>query len=119
MYRNDISDLEPLSDMKFENIFNMSKTEDNGYYFYNITRTVRFDASELDDEYYFKYVVDRQLSWPALSFRYYNTIDLWWLICVINGIDNPVEFTKPGRELKLIKKSHVNTVVSAIKSQLQ
>jgi len=118
MRRNEITDLSPLSEMKFENIFNMSRT-DNGYYFYNIMKTVRFDPKELDSNYYFKFQVDRHMSWTSMSYRFYNTIDLWWIICVVNNIDNPVAFPTPGTTLKIIKKSQVSTIVSSIKTQLQ
>lgn len=119
MYRNEIDALTPLSDMKMENIFNMSQTEDNGYYFYNITRTIRFDSSTIDRGYYFKYIVDRNMPWTTLSYQIYNTIDLWWLICVVNNIDNPVEFATPGASLKIIKPVHVSSVIAVIKQQLQ
>jgi len=118
MRRNEITDLSPLSEMKFENIFNMSRT-DRGYYYYNIMKTVRFDSADLDTDFYFKFQVDRNMSWTAMSYRFYDTIDLWWLICVINDIDNPIQFASPGDKLKIIKKSQVSTIVSAIKTQLQ
>lgn len=118
MRRNEIPDLSNLSDTRFENIFNMSRTDDRGYYYYNIMKTVRFDPDELDTNFYFKFTVDRHMSWTALSHRMYGSIDLWWLICVINNIDNPIKFPAPGTVLKIIKKSEVSAVVGAINKQI-
>lgn len=118
MYQNDIPDLESIGSNRFENIFNVEKTETNGYYFYNILRTVRLTSNNLDEKYYFKYNVSKVIPYTALSYELYGTMDLWWLICVINNIDNPVEFVEPGTTLNIIKKQHVSTVVSAIKNQL-
>ena len=118
MYQNDIPDLESIGSNRFENIFNVEKTETNGYYFYNILKTVRLVVDDLDEKYYFKFNVNRIIPYTSLSYIFYDTIDLWWLICVINNIDNPVEFIDPGTTIKVIKKQHVSTVVSAIKNQL-
>lgn len=119
MYHNEIPELESISSQRYENVFNMSQTEDNGYYFYNLIKSVRLTYDDLDEVYFFKFKVDRVIPYTALSFNIYGTTDLWWLICVINGIDDPVKFVEPGVTLKIIKKQHVSTVIAAIKNQLQ
>lgn len=119
MYQNDIPQLDQISSNRFENIFTVNQTEDNGYYFYNIMKTVRITSDDLDDKYFFMFNVNRIIPYTALSYNFYGTTDLWWLICVINNIDNPIEFIKPGTTIKIIKKQHVSTVVAAIKNQLQ
>lgn len=32
----------------------------------------------------------------VIAFRFYNTEELWWLICVYNGIIDPLEELVPG-----------------------
>lgn len=36
-----------------------------------------------------------------ISYRYYNTVEYWWLICVANDIQCPFLELYPGRELKV------------------
>ena len=119
MYQNEITDLDSLSELRYENIFKVNQTEENKYYFYNINRTIRFSPADLDSKYFYKFRVNRIIPYTALSYNLYNTMDLWWLICVINNIDNPVEFLKPGAIIKVIKQQYVSTVVDMIKKQLQ
>jgi len=119
MYQNEITDLEDISDLRYENIFKVNQTETNKYYFYNINRTIRFQPADLDPKYYFKFRVNRIIPYTALSHNFYNTMDLWWLICIINNIDNPIEFLQPGKIIKVIKQPYVSTVVDMIKKQLQ
>jgi len=119
MYQNDIPQLESIGSNRFENIFSVNQTEENGYYFYNILKTVRVTSNQLDEKFYFKYNVNKIIPYTALSYNFYGTTDLWWLICIINNIDNPIEFITPGTTIMIIKKQHVSTVVSAIKKQLQ
>lgn len=119
MYQNDVPELDAISSNRFENIFKINQTEENKYYFYNIMRTVRLTTDDLDDRYIFLFNVDRIMPYTTLSYNFYDTIDLWWLICVVNNIDNPVKFIEPGTTLRMIKKQHVSTIVAAIKKQLQ
>jgi len=118
MYRNEIDELENLSEYKYENIFKVFQTETNKYYYYNITRTVRVATEDLDKTFYYKHKVNRSISYTALSYSIYGTIDLWWLICIINSIDDPVSFITPGTEIKLIKPKQVRNIIDTIKKQL-
>ena len=119
MYQNEITDLDSLSELRYENIFKVNQTEENKYYFYNITKTIRFSPTDLDPRYFYKFKVNRIIPYTALSYNLYNTMDLWWLLCVINNIDNPVVFLEPGSIIKVIKQQYVSTVVDMIKKQLQ
>tara|TARA_R110002110_G_scaffold16764_11_gene72173 strand:- start:964 stop:1323 length:360 start_codon:yes stop_codon:yes gene_type:complete len=119
MYQNDIPDLESISNNRYENIFNVATTEENKYYFYNISRAIRFDDTSIDPAYYYKFIVNRLAPYTALSHTLYGTMELWWLICVINNIDSPVKFLTPGTTIKVIKKQYVSTVIDNIKRQLQ
>jgi hypothetical protein len=119
MYHNEIEDLDKIGSLRYENIFKVNQTETTGYYFYNIMRTVRITPDDLDNRYYFKFNVNRVIPYTVLSYNFYNTMDLWWLICVMNNIDDPVQFIKPGTTIKLIKQQYVATVVDIIKKQLQ
>lgn len=119
MYQNNISDLNPLESNRYENIFNVDQTDANNYYFYNIIKTVHINAKDLDPAFYFKHTVDRSTPFTSLSYRLYDSINLWWLICILNNINNPVEFIEPGTVLYIIKKQYLSTVLNEIKKQLQ
>ena len=55
------------------------------------------------------------MAWTALSFQEYGSIRLWWLICVTNGILNPVLLPEPGTIIKVIKPEYVRDIIEQIK----
>ena len=114
-YHNDVDGLTPISQYNFENIFKMYK--DGDYHFYNILKTMNFPKN-MDQSYYSNYKVKSYLPLTALSYKFYNTVKLWWLIVLCNNINNPVKFIAPGTTLKIIKPHQVPTIIEAIKDEL-
>lgn len=119
MYQNQVPSLPPLGNNRYENLFQINQTEDNGYYFYNLARTVRINPDDIDIKYYYFHRVNKSAPYTVLSHQLYGSINLWWLICIINNIDNPVEFLEPGSTIRVIKQQYLATVLSSIKQQLQ
>ena len=115
-YHNDIDILKPISEYNFENIFSVYK--DNDFYFYNILKTVNF-PKEMDNSYYTTYRVKSNSPLTALSFKFYNTIKLWWLIVLANNINNPVSFIKPGTTLKIIRPQFIPQILDNIQDKLK
>lgn len=109
--RNDISELTNISEYKYENLFQVYSL--SSYYFYNILNRVTF-PSDIDGDFFDYYTVDKSLPWTIISYNVYNTIDLWWLICALNGIENPVAFPERGTQLKMLKPIYVREVIDQI-----
>ena len=114
-YHNQIDDLDPIGSNQFENIFKVY--QDGDYYFYNLLKTINFPKN-LNDTYYTEYRVRASRPLTALSFKFYNTTKLWWLIVLANNINNPIKFIEPGTKLKIINPQYVPTILEAIKDQL-
>lgn len=113
--QNEISELSKISDYTYERIFNLYKS--NTHFAYNILRTVHIPA-DLDDSIYFHVMISGKMTWTQVSFEHYGTIRLWWLLCLANGILNPVLNPDPGTVIKIIKRDYVNLIVQQINSQL-
>ena len=88
--QNQIKDVavKKLSAQNIENLFNIYQ-RDNGQYFYNILKTVNF-PDDLDPEIYDQYVTKPKDTWPLIAYNFYKDVRLWWLICAVNQIVNPV-----------------------------
>jgi hypothetical protein len=113
MKQNKISDVSyTLSPQQYENIFNVYEDADLGY-FYNILRTVNFPADMNPDAYDF-YIVQPQDSWPMISWRTYNTIFLWWSICALNNIQNPLKMPEAGTQIKVLKPLWLRNILNSI-----
>ena len=113
MKHTDISDLTVIGDKHFENLFNVY---DDGVYYYNLLRTVNMPEN-LDPSTYFLLKLDRSISLTALSHRIYGSINLWWLICIANNINDTVRPIEVGTVLKIILPEHVNSIVETLKSR--
>lgn len=115
--QNDIPELPKLSSVyRYENFFNVYPDQ-IGRYAYNILKGINiFPAknSSIEDDYN---VVFND-TWYLISYNYYKTTDLWWLVCEYNQIKDPTKKPEIGTTLKLLKSNYVWPVISNINLQL-
>jgi hypothetical protein len=116
IYQNNIDDLPKLSEYRFENIFKVYN--EDGYYFYNIINNILI-SDNIDSDFYYEWTCDRPLPWTTISYMHYDTIYLWWLICSVNNIQNPIEFLQTGTRIKILKPEYVRLVLDKIIQQVQ
>lgn len=112
---DDISGLLDLPENSYEQIFNMYK--DENHFAYNIIKTVRIPEN-LDPDMFFYTRVSGRMNWTQISFEHYGSINLWWLICLVNGIQNPVSVPAPGLVIKIINREYVKDIMGQIQTQL-
>lgn len=114
-YQNNKQNLMSLRESMYENIFKLYDVDN--YPTYNILQQVSIPEN-LDESVFSSIETQPSMTLSVLSHRLYNTMDLWWLICIVNRIDNPIELLPPGVTLKIIKPQYVSQVLTSIKSQL-
>jgi hypothetical protein len=114
--QNDIPDLFPLDSTRYENIFKLYK-DPNSIYFYNILNNI-IVPDNIDQQFYYIIKLNRKIPWTTISYEQYGTIDLWWFICLVNKINNPIKFVEPGSELKIIRKNYLATVLNIIQKNI-
>lgn len=113
--RDKITELTKLSEFDYERIFRMY--QEDGYYIYNIIKQIHLPVN-IDDNVTKNIIITGKMSWTQLSFEIYGTIRLWWLICSVNKILNPVILPKTGTALKVIKPEFVSTILNSINDQV-
>ena len=116
-HQNDISDLPDLNKYVMENLFPVHQDND-GKYYYNIIRTV-ISPENLASDTFYMYRIPAPTPLTNLSYRVYGRIELWWLICVVNNIDNPVELLSAGTELKIIRPAMIEEVLGKIRDSIK
>lgn len=109
----DHSELIPLADTAYEQIFRVYKDNDI-FYAFNILKTIHIPKDIHEDMYHYVRLSGKT-SWVGLSMEMYGTIKLWWLICIVNKINNPVQFPTPGMRVRVIKKDLVGQILKQIK----
>ena len=116
-YQNNIPGMQSLGESRYENIFKMYKTEDNQYY-YNISKAISLGSYEIDDTKIELIQVKKRAPWTTISFNVYKSIELWWLICIVNKIKNPVLIPAQGTYIKVVKAVYVKEILDDIKKAL-
>ena len=112
MYQNQISELERLTEEKYENIFNVYLDEDNRYY-YNLLETINFPEN-LPDAFFTQYDVQPGDTLPLVSYKMFGTINIWWVIALANNINNPVEGLKTGTPIKIPNLNIIREIIKQI-----
>jgi len=113
--QNNLTELQELDTFRYENLFNVYQNESQQY-FYNLLSKVNFPEN-ISEEYYTIYTVGNDsVPYTLISYRVYNTISLWWLICAVNQITNPVCFPAPNTQLKILSPQYVREVLLSIKA---
>jgi hypothetical protein len=117
--QNLVTALPNLSRTRYENIFKVFKVlkdKDNSYYFYNINNKVMIPEN-LDDNVYNNIEINRNTAWTTLSYKLYGTIDLWWLIFLINK-PKDIFLARSGETYKYIKIDYVDDILLNIEQQI-
>lgn len=100
----------------YENIFNVNvqnnEEKESSHFFYNILNKVSLPEA-LDSESYEKVFIDYDTPWTTLSYRIYNTIDLWWVLVLVNKPDYIFK-AKGGKEYLIIKPAYISKILSQI-----
>jgi hypothetical protein len=113
------SDLEitsKLSKYSLANLFNVVQLGENSYF--NISKTILFEnINDIPASYYTVYEMKETDTWTGLSYRYFGTIKLWWLICKFNNITNPLMVKSEGLVLKIPNKDLVEQILRLLKTE--
>ena len=86
------------------------------YYFYNIIKKVSI-PNDLNPEIFYEVTVTANMPWTTFSHQVYGNQNLWWLICLANNIQNPIDNPTPGKEYTVIKPTFVSRILSEINKQ--
>ncbi len=84
---------------------------DDGSYAYLINRTMYIDSDNISPSMITMYSSKTNDTYTKISYQMYGTIDLWWLVCKMNGITNPFAPLQVGTVLKLLNADQVQKIV--------
>ena len=116
--QKEILTLPNLDKTRYENIFKLytvEKDNNSSYYYYNILNKVVIPDS-IDQSLLGTIDLDRKLPWTTLSYKLYNTIQLWWLIVLLNKPSN-IFYASAGTQYKYILQSNIDGILTDIIQQ--
>jgi LysM repeat protein len=112
MLQNSVPDLPNLAEDRYENIFNVYQDEDN-YYYYNLLQTVKIPTN-LPSSLFTQYNVSPGDTLPFISYKLFGTINLWWIICHLNNIEDPTQILQPGSTLNIPNSNIIQEILTQI-----
>ncbi len=116
MKYNDLENkLYKINSENYENIFNIYFDENDQYY-YNLLKKVDF-PSDLDATLFTYYETKPKDAYTNISYKFYGSVVLWWLICATNGIDDPTKQPEVGTLLKIIQPFYVKTILTKLQQK--
>ena len=96
-------------------MFNVIKNDDSEYYFNIFKNYTMPDVLKNNERLYNTYIVDNDDWWDNISAHWYDTSELWWLICFTNDIVNPFEEIYPGQIIKIFKREYYSEILDNLK----
>tara|TARA_E500000318_G_C3472461_1_gene177069 strand:- start:215 stop:577 length:363 start_codon:yes stop_codon:yes gene_type:complete len=116
-YQNNILQLPELDQFRYENIFKVYQTGEKNYFYYNIVKKIEI-PDDIEQRFFNYITLQKNMPLTAISYDIYGTMELWWLLLIVNNIQNPVKNLPSGEKIKYILPEIVPSFVENIKSQL-
>jgi hypothetical protein len=98
------------------NLYNILQDLDTNYVI-NIFKTVDInDYVKNHNDFFIIHTAEDDEWWDNVSYKYYDTPSLWYIICIMNNILNPYEEIEKGQLIKVIKKIYLYNILKDIKN---
>lgn len=117
--QKDIPSLPTLDISRYENIFKLyivEKGSKDSYYYYNILNTVTI-PDNIEQNLLGTISLNKKLPWTTFSYQLYGTIQLWWLILLVNKPKN-IFYAEPGKQYKYFLPVNVDAILTNILGQV-
>ena len=91
----------PLKPTKLEKLFT-EYTNADGYTLYSLLDTIHV-GDNINESLFTDHHISSQDSWTSISYKYFDTIDMWWVVAICNRhVDgNPVEMPPVGTKIRI------------------
>lgn len=94
----------------------LGKTDFEGEEIINIFNAFRIGEDKTANvSFYDEYIVEDGDRWDRLSYKFYNTVQLWWLLAKYNDIKDPFTGLVVGEEIKIIKPSLISGLILSLR----
>lgn len=103
----------PIIDMyQMSSLFNLYE-DDDGMSFYNLLKRININVDNFDDqEVFIPYNITPGDSFTLLAHKFYGNLKLWWVICLLNKIDNPFKRLEIGKRIYLLQPSYMASLLN-------
>lgn len=101
-------DLSNVSQLKLFNILQ----DENGEKLQNIWRSYSLNEEVTEETiFYNTYEMQDDEWWENIAYTFYETPNLWWVLCIMNNVQNPFEEINPGDETKILRANYLYQLI--------
>lgn len=120
VYINEIPSYIEIETISYENFFKIHIYNDE-FTFFNILKKINIltNSDDIDPTFFKSYNVDVDIPWVVMSYKIYGTVNLWWLLCLINGVQDATKNPELGTTIRALKTQYINTIINQINIQLR
>jgi hypothetical protein len=120
LYVSDIPSYPDIETVSYENFFKLHLVN-NEFAFFNLLKKINIltNTNDVDPSFFITYNIDVDVPWVLLSYKVYGTLNLWWLLCLVNNIQDATKNPALGTQIKAIKPQFVASIVNQINIQLR
>ena len=120
LYVSDIPSYPDIETVSYENFFKLH-LHNIEFAFFNLLKKINIltNTTDVDPSFFITYNIDVDVPWVLLSYKIYGTLNLWWLICLVNNIQDATKNPVLGTQIKAIKPQFVGSIVNQINIQLR
>ena len=113
MKQNEINDdfVPVLNSYNYAHAFNVYN--EDGFYYYNLLKNIQFPDDLAPNTYQLVRPRPGELL-PQISYRVYKQTELWWIIALINKINNPLEPLNVETPLKVMQSGYILNILNTI-----
>lgn len=99
-----------LDKYNFARMFDVVQRGNNSYF--NLCKTIRFqNIDTMLPKYYANYQVRPKDTWTNLSYKFFGTYKLWWLLCKFNDVVDPFKQLQEGVVIKIPTKEVMRQII--------
>ena len=70
----------------------------------------------LNINYYDEYIIEESDTWPGISYKFYNTPKLWWVIAKYNQVIDPFTELGVGETISIIKPEIISSILLELRN---
>ena len=101
-------DLANTSQLKLFNILQ----DENNVKLQNVWRSYSLNELITDETIFYQtYEMNDDDWWENVSYQYYDSPNLWWVLCIMNNVENPFEEIEPGQETKVLRENYLYQLI--------
>lgn len=105
--------VETIGQYDMANLF-IQFLDKNNNMVYNINDSVALNFLDPSDSLVSIYLVGDKDTFQTISYKFYGTTRLWWLVARLNNVSNAFNRPKSGSYLKILNPSLISTISSQL-----